>query len=380
MFRYLFACSKFLLLSGLITHCLAKDAASQFDRVFNIPPEPWPFTELSETSNQINVHEGANLNRVRTDPSIELNYYGGIIETINLQGGEFNQRDGVFEGRLTWLDDSNINIHDGIFAPHHSGPQRGGAINLLGGQLRWQGFAIHDEINISGGLLRDSVLVLREATLRVSGGEIRDTRIDPGVGSTIIVTGGTLGDSDMSIDRNSRLQMDEGTSSGDLFVGGEIELNGGTVGEVVIRDDGLLIARGGTVNQRVEARADADVHLIGRNFHIRDNGAPGQPTVPIEGLVNPEDSLILPTRGSRLTLLGTYQDGTNFDFDLNATDVTLDGMDYFDSAARLRLTVAIVPEPSSLGLLIAMSVLWSFRVRRAGGSRPGAFGKRTPRD
>lgn len=353
---------RYLLLVAFI--CSTSSAVfSQFDRVVNIPPDTWPTDIGADETIQINVFDNAEIPRAVVHPNFELNYHGGVLNTLSLSGGQFHQHGGLMDAGAIFGggsdSDSQVDIHAGVFAPQSTFGQWG-TLNLRGGEMVWRGWAINGNVNVSGGLVQNSFFdIRRDATLHVSGGEIRDTTIRADGGSTIIVSDGIVVPlSSISVQANSVVQVDGGTVDEALIINsrGSGELNGGRVREVTLTPNALLTARGGTIENRLQAGAESEVHLIGRDFRIRNGADPSLPLTPVEGLEAVSDSVVLPDRGADLFLLGTYQDGTEFEFPLTSSQS--DTIGYFDSAATLRLTVSPVPEPTNCGLLLAVPMLW----------------------
>jgi hypothetical protein len=148
-------------------------------------------------------------------------------------------------------------------------------------------------------------------TLFADKGSIVPDHFNAGPGSTVIVDAGAV------VGRNLEAS------------GAAVTISGGSIGAGLDAfHGGLVTISGGTFGDTFSAYADSEIHLLGTEFTFAD--------LPIDGLVDPGDSIVLDQRDAPLA--GRFLDGNLFRFDLNSTLMLPE--DYFDPQATVRLSLS----------------------------------------
>ena len=232
-------------------------------------------------------------------------------------------------------------------------------------------------LEVNGGVIEGQLDATFESQLDVSGGTIEGTTSLDG-NSTLNLTGGTLGS---VVLRNSIANMTEGEIQSSLVVltGSAANISGGTIGErfgvraLEVRDDavarisggsilneinvqtgGLLEVSGGNI-QSILARADSDINVSVLEAFIDDS--------PITEFLTLDTPIEINARNVNLT--GLLSDGSEFRWGLSDTDTSFPPIGtfpgFFDSDARLTLTLVSIPEPTAMPLVFAIG---GFRLMR----------------
>ncbi len=190
-------------------------------------------------------------------------------------------------------------------------------------------------------------------------------------GGELNVNGGTVGNN-LLIDRDGVANINGGIVGDLLFplAGSQLNINGGTVAGLIQGDNAILNITGGNLGGLVIATNGSVVNVSGSN--IGSQLVPNTFSVESGSIANlfVTDAMlgdgtvldlefgvttVLDVRG--MLLQGHFADGSAFIFDL---DDNFDGNDYFPTGA---LTVTLVPAPSGMAVL-GLGELVALRRRR----------------
>ena len=214
----------------------------------------------------------------------------------------------------------------------NSTADEGSTVNISGGDISTI-FTIEagSDVSISGGVFGDSFTVLNRGSVDISGGTF-DNRINLRGNGELNLSGGTV------LGTLSHLSSDVINISGG-------EING-------ISGSGEVNLSGGLINGLVASRL-GDLNIFGTEFFIDGD--------LVESLDIGET---LNLRGQDLTLAGTLLDGSDFEIQFGS------GVSSQSFANSVNLTLStVVPEPSSLMLLIACFGLGTLKRRRPPATR-----------
>jgi hypothetical protein len=342
----------------------------------------------------VNVHAGQIYDEFELFDNSELNVSGGTIGRFfqAYDGTTVNASGGTFIGSTTVNGGSEFNLSGGAIGDLFTVKEQG-HFNISGGEFYLDGVPLNVAgtvpLDIPGGsvlsgtlgdgtpfafssldgdVIADGALSLTAQSLPPIGPPLITVPGDPvplGIrsGQTLIVNGGPLasGLGIFNAGLGSSLVVNGSISSGLEAVGADVEIHGGLVagieaytgtsvtisgGEVrgiqAYSGSDWVISGGEVFDNNIDVFAGAEVTLLGGEFFLDG--------LPIAGLTNPGDSIILATRGST-NLTGRLSDGRPIGIILNEFNT---GSDYVDSDAILRLTLTPgapnIPEPSTFVL------------------------------
>jgi len=221
---------------------------------------------------------------------------------------------------------SDANVYSGFFQP----AQVNGAVNVYGGTA--DSFTFGKLLNVFGGSVGSGSLFFMpaNATLNLYGGSVgNNAHVDK---DTVNILGGTMGLPFPPFD--AKFNMSAGNFIGAAFFGASVfNLSGGIL-----------------TNPNLNLQDTSKMNITGWSFLL--NGAP----IPGLSVNNP---VVITSRNVVLT--GTLVDGANFTGNITAPSPGA------GVATTATITVFLVPEPSTLGLIFISS--FSTLVRRKRTSR-----------
>lgn len=200
---------------------------------------------------------------------------------------------------------------------------------------------------MTSGLLPDDFAAV-DATINIQAGIVGNDFET--AGTLVDIDGGSVGDN-FEAHSESVINIRSGSIGANFKAhsGTTVSMSGGTVEEnFTITADSVLNLSGGSVGDRFTASVGSEVHLFGSEFMLDG--------VRLDTLTHGKAVEITERE---VTLSGLLADGSDFSFLLRTRFNTQ--TDIFSSGALL--TVTLVPEPTSLMLLTALSGLLLFRVR-----------------
>ncbi len=253
--------------------------------------------------------------------------------------------------------------------PAPTGLRAGQTLNLNGsGQLGNNFNAVSAIMNINDGTVGDNLDAVNSA-ININGGSIGNF-FQAFDGSDVIINSGSIGDESEALP-GSTLLMTGGTVGKFFFAhpGSSITIRGGSLGDRSQALEGSTInIEGGSIGSLFRAFADSTINISGGIFpdsllaHSGSNVNLFGTSFILDGVDLTQTLLLgIPITITQrdVVLEGQFQDGSPFSFGLNSFLSRKPGL--FDPNATL--TITLVPEPSTLGL-IGIGALYTLRRRQ----------------
>lgn len=294
----------------------------------------------------INVHDGS-VGDLFAYPNGNVIVSNGTVSSFGARGGEVTITGGTVGDRSSASSGGVVNITGGSVGMSFQASQ-GGVLNITGGNLGDYATA-HDGsvVNIAGGSVGEFFEAQAGSVVSISGGSIGEwfrarsevnisggdfsNRFDAFDGSVVNISGGNLPDGFNALN------------------GSEVNINGGNVGNDFDALPGSVVnIRGGNIGQDFAGFSRSNVNLFGTAFFLDG--------VELTDLVIGVAFTIL---DRDVTLTGVLADGSAYQYDLNSTVIA--GEDFLPNDATL--TVTLVPEPSSVSMLLIAGVQLLYRRR-----------------
>ena len=298
-------------------------------------------------------------------------FFTAIGSTINIDGGNVGNHFYTSKG-------STVNMSDGTIGENFNASPSS-TINMTGGSVGVR-FNIHNStVNLEGGTLSGGASIpppgcyscsvtfgttARDSILNISGGEIGRNFIAYS-GNQFNISGGLIKTGFRLYEDNNEVNMSGGILEGiSIGTNNTLDFSGGVITDLAVQD-GTAYIRGGQIDRGISVDAGGILTISGGNVSVDFDAHPGS-TVNILGtaffldgqelteLVIGEAFAVI---DRDVTLQGLLADGSLFSFDLTSYD-DYGSPDYFDPNATL--TITLVPEPGSLGLIGAgaLCALW----------------------
>jgi hypothetical protein len=280
-----------------------------------------------------------------------------VVEARGILGTNFNAgRGGILEVRQGGSvgDDleafgATININGGAVGKS-ARAYYGSTINIFSGALGDDLFASDSEINIRGGAIGSSFHA-DGSIVKISGGSFGSGFSAEG-GSEINISGGSIG-SGFGAVGGSVVNISGGFVGNALQAGNEslVNISGGVISNGLrVRNGGVVNISGGVFGSAYQDFiASGNVNLFGREFYLD-----GQ---RIEGMMLGEPFVLSQRQG---TLSGVFRNGSRFAFVLTSGS----GRDFRGFTQSAVLTLTLVPEPSSVSLLVVSALALASGTRR----------------
>ncbi len=256
---------------------------------------------------------------------------------------EVNILGGLVRDSVAIVTDAVVNVFGGTFVAAPVGTVGNAVFNIYGGDFgSGPRFWFGSVANISGGTFDEGPSVQNGSVLNVSGGTFGGfTEV---FNATANVSGGVHGNRFEAL-ALSTTNISGGTFGDRFRAVADVNISEGTFGAEFGAGGGSMInIAGGTFGRPFLAQDNSAVNLFGTSFFL--NG------VAIPGLV-PGQPRIVTERGNTLRLTGTLVDGSAIDFILNSAQIGLPPLgprdvDLFKLSATL--TVTLVPGRADFNL------------------------------